>query len=167
MKASRFKARFDVPRYSRVLLETISTPVVVYLFLIGNFVLAGASLGFYAVEVGVNPNVNSIFDAFWWGIATVTTVGFGDIVPVTQGGRAIGFALIATGVLFFVGSSAFLSSTFFARTRADIVGLEAENQEEFNQVIDAVTDLRREIIALRREVRDGRFEGLHVRLPPS
>ena len=36
--------------------------------------------------------------SFWWAVETITTVGYGDIVPVSTGGRLVGAALMLTGV---------------------------------------------------------------------
>ena len=74
-----------------------------------------SSVGIYFFENTVQPeNFKSVFDAMWWSLITITTVGYGDIVPITTGGKVftglitlIGIALIAvpTGLL----SSAFIS----------------------------------------------------------
>lgn len=42
------------------------------------------SLGYYAAERGVNEAVTQPLDALWWGIVTMTTVGYGDVYPVTS-----------------------------------------------------------------------------------
>lgn len=54
-----------------------------------------------AEDVGDGRRVESFFDAMWWSSATITTVGYGDVFPVTTAGRLVGM------VTMFVGISAF------------------------------------------------------------
>jgi voltage-gated potassium channel len=55
----------------------------------------------YVAEIGKNPNIHSLFDAFWWLIVTIATVGYGDIVPNTFLGKIIGVVIIISGVTLF------------------------------------------------------------------
>ena len=41
---------------------------------------------------------NSVGDAIWWSITTVTTVGYGDMFPVTPAGRGVATVLMLTGI---------------------------------------------------------------------
>ena len=59
-------------------------------------ILGGISL--YLVERGSNPEIKSIGDGLWWGLVTITTVGFGDITPSTTVGRFIGGAMMIGGL---------------------------------------------------------------------
>lgn len=68
----------------------------------GNSVLILATLSVYFLEKGINPKMLSYFDSFWWGVSTITTIGYGDIVPVTLEGRVIGIGLMYLGTLLFV-----------------------------------------------------------------
>lgn len=58
--------------------------------------LGGLSL--FLVERQWNPNINTVGDSLWWGLVTITTVGFGDITPVTTLGRFIGGAMMVGGM---------------------------------------------------------------------
>lgn len=51
----------------------------------------------------LNPQspIQNYFDALWWTVSTVTTVGYGDIVPITVPGKIIGMILQLTGALMF------------------------------------------------------------------
>jgi len=60
--------------------------------------VAGSALAFHYYEHGTNPNVHSLWDSFWWAIVTVTTVGYGDIYPVTTPGRIVAILLMFIGI---------------------------------------------------------------------
>jgi len=54
---------------------------------------------FYFVENPINPGVHNFGDAFYFTVVAVSTVGFGDIVPVTQAGRLVTVAMIISGII--------------------------------------------------------------------
>jgi voltage-gated potassium channel len=57
-----------------------------------------SSIGIYYFENEAQPEVfASIFDAMWWSVATLTTVGYGDVYPITNGGK------IFASVIVFIG----------------------------------------------------------------
>lgn len=58
----------------------------------------GAVLGYLFESPNPDSNINNIGDAFWWAIATVTTVGYGDVYPVTAEGRIVGSILMIVGI---------------------------------------------------------------------
>ena len=60
-------------------------------------VVVVGSLVAYHAEHPANPGFATIGDAFWWGIVTLTTVGYGDIVPKTATGRWAGVVITFTG----------------------------------------------------------------------
>lgn len=55
-------------------------------------------LSIYLIEVEHNPAIDTIGDGIWWGLVTITTVGFGDIAPVTVMGRFVGGFLMIMGM---------------------------------------------------------------------
>lgn len=80
----------------------------------GMLVLASSTL-MYVVERSAQPEAfSSIPDALWWGIVTLTTVGYGDVVPVTPLGRFLGAVTTFGGVAFFALPSSILAAGFFA-----------------------------------------------------
>lgn len=60
-------------------------------------ILSG-SLGFFYAEQGRNPNLHSYKDSLWWAMVTVTTIGYGDIYPVTTAGRVVAVGLMVIGI---------------------------------------------------------------------
>jgi len=63
----------------------------------GSVMIAGAVVAYYA-EHPVNPEFATFGDALWWAVVTLTTVGYGDIVPVTTTGRVAAVMIMLTGV---------------------------------------------------------------------
>ena len=62
------------------------------------FVAAGL---IYRIEQQANPeHFGTFFDAFYFSVVTLTTVGFGDMVPRTEAGRAVTILMIAAGIIF-------------------------------------------------------------------
>lgn len=80
----------------------------------------------YQAEHGVNKLMSSPFDALWWGVTTLTTVGYGDTYPVTQDGRLGAMVLMLLGIGLFSAITATITSYFIsqetpARDRGDRV----------------------------------------------
>jgi voltage-gated potassium channel len=75
--------------------------MLISMLMIFCLVLFYASLIFYSVEKGINPNVHNFFDAVWWAFISVTSVGYGDIYPVTTTGRIVAILLIIFGMSIF------------------------------------------------------------------
>ena len=81
-----------------------------FIFLIATiFLLYVSSVGIYYFENEAQPDqFKSVFHSMWWAVATLTTVGYGDVYPITLGGKLfttfivfIGMGLVAvpTGLL--------------------------------------------------------------------
>jgi len=79
---------YDILKKNKVL--DISTIVVITVFC--------GSLGFFYVEQGINPNMKSYGDSLWWALVTVTTIGYGDIFPVTSAGRVVASMMMLVGI---------------------------------------------------------------------
>jgi voltage-gated potassium channel len=86
---------FHFYRSSRVLrlLRDMSREIwfemmVIFILSIQCILIAGVL--FYALENGANTHVQNIFDGIWWSVVTLTTIGYGDVYPITFGGRILG-----------------------------------------------------------------------------
>ena len=73
--------------------------------------MLGSLIAFYA-ERPTNPEFANFGDSLWWGIVTLTTVGYGDIVPKTATGRWAGVMIMLTGIAVLGLLSGSLASFF-------------------------------------------------------
>lgn len=71
-----------------------------------------------AEDVGVNGRLHSFFDGLWWSSTTITTVGYGDVYPVTAAGRIVGAFTMLVGISTFAVVTA-KAAEFLVRTRED------------------------------------------------
>jgi voltage-gated potassium channel len=96
-------------------------------------VLLVSCLVAYHAEHPVNSEFATFGDALWWGIVTLTTVGYGDIVPKTTAGRWAGVAIMLTGVAV-LGLLAGSLASFFRLQPTTAAG-----QDTSNEVTDEIT----------------------------
>lgn len=88
----------------RALLGALLVMLVLLLF---------ASTGIYFLERGAQPNgFSSIPASAWWALSTLTTVGYGDLVPVTPWGKVLGGVIMVLGVCMFALPVAIIATGF-------------------------------------------------------
>lgn len=89
----------EIKKLARVFLD----PTFIFLTVAGNGMLIVATVAVYYLEKGTaNAQIKTYFDSLWWGISTITTVAYGDILPQTLAGRIIGIILMYTGTVLFI-----------------------------------------------------------------
>ncbi|AXV36940.1 MAG: hypothetical protein CIT01_01315 [Methanobacterium sp. BRmetb2] len=77
------------------------------------------STGFLLAEKDVNPEVKSYEDSAWYTVTTMTTTGYGDIVPITLLGRILGVIMMITGVAFTGYATASVASALIHKFREE------------------------------------------------
>ena len=89
------------------------TLFLVFAFLL--LILEGGGLLVLYFEAGAKgANIETGGQALWWGVVTVTTVGYGDYYPVTPGGEVVATIMIFAGVALISIFTAWVASTFLA-----------------------------------------------------
>ena len=88
------------PLFKLIFKNPARSALSIYLFF--TFVIFSyCSLGLYNFEYGVNDAIHNFGDIIWMSFTTLTTVGYGDMYPVTTGGRIMAGVLVITGMGLF------------------------------------------------------------------
>lgn len=115
----RFSRYFKALRVIQAVIEEKKEELILSFSFILFLLLITSSLVFY-VENPVQPDAfTSIPDALWWGVNAMTTVGYGDIYPITPVGKLLGGFLAVAGVAFFALPTGILASGFAEQIRSE------------------------------------------------
>ena len=97
------------------------------------------------IEWAVDPGIGTLRDSLWWAIVTVTTVGYGDVVPTSSGGRLVAAVLMLAGVSAIPITTSLVVSVFISRLQRQQQEQDADERKEL------VTRLERIEALLKRE----------------
>ncbi len=125
-------------RLNRIIVSGRIIPYLVALML----VIMGT--GALAVEV-LSPNsFESLGDALWWSATTVTTIGYGDVVPATSGGRVIAVFVMFISVATVSFAMAVVTATFVGYHQRRL----RREPEHHQEILDALDRIERRLDAL-------------------
>jgi len=97
---NRFTIAFKMIKEELIMFSVVSL-ILIYL----------SAVGIYYFENDVQPDsFSSIFSSLWWSVVTLTTVGYGDAVPITIGGRIFTFLILMIGLGIIAIPSGMISS---------------------------------------------------------
>lgn len=97
------------------------------------------------IMAAVDPAIKSPLDGIWWAWVTVTTVGYGDIVPVSTMGRIFAGFLILLGVALFSLLTASFSTFFLSQSEDKLTAQELENSKMLEYLQQQVLSLEAKI----------------------
>jgi len=110
-------------------------------------VLLGATIiGGVLIRLSDPDEFSSVWLGLWWSVQTVTTVGYGDVVPHSLLGRLVGMSVMIVGIAFITVSTAAIASAFVEAGRRQRAVADDPQGAELRL-------LRAEIESLRAEVR--------------
>jgi voltage-gated potassium channel len=83
------------------------------IFVVFFIVLIGAATATHLLEQASQPDkFGTLPDALWWAVVTLTTTGYGDVVPMTAGGKMIGALVMVSGIAVLALMTGVLASSF-------------------------------------------------------
>jgi voltage-gated potassium channel len=89
-------------------------------FLIAGIWLVAVVVFGILVRIVDSETFDSVWLAFWWALQTVTTVGYGDVVPGDTSGKVMGAVLMLVGLSFITVITATITSVFVARRQREL-----------------------------------------------
>ena len=125
---------------------------LLYLLLIAATVIViGSIVIFYVESSHPDSQINSMLDAVWWTVATVTTVGYGDIVPVTDVGKVVAIFFMFFGIGTLGVFLSVLGTRFYKRK------FEKEEKEISHAqklILDRIDDLEKNQEKLQKDLKN-------------
>ncbi|HML04635.1 MAG TPA: ion channel [Methanobacterium sp.] len=113
-------------------------------------IIIGSAAVFY-IERGVNPNLQTLGDGFWYMIQTITTVGYGDVVPITNAGRIIGLIAMFTAIAFSSLLTATTTSALIEKFRKERQVVKEQNKETIGSLFHKLDDMENKINEIQSE----------------
>jgi voltage-gated potassium channel len=89
--------------------------VIIYIL----FSIIFGTVGVMVFEKGAGSGFETLGDALWWCIVTLTTVGYGDLYPQTTGGKLVAGVLMFIGLSFYALMTGFLSTVLIERAKRE------------------------------------------------
>lgn len=149
LRLVRFLRLAKLARYShsvglliRVVRRQKETLIVTMLFII--ILIVFASCLMWQVENEVQPDkFSSIPDTMWWAVATVTTVGYGDVVPVTPLGKFLGAFIAMLGVGMVAVPAGIMVSGFIDESKEQEERCDLQSTDAFERKLEFLERLCR------------------------
>lgn len=121
---------------------------ILYIVVFSTMAVVLGAIAEYLVESPYpDAKIKNIGDAFWWAIVTVTTVGYGDVYPVSPGGKIVASMLMIVGIailgVLISTLGAGLIESRFKRTKIEL-SLTDETKMLIKNKIDKIGDLNQE-----------------------
>ena len=121
--------------------------------ILGVLIICIISFGyvFYLTE----PQIKTIEDGIWWALVTITTVGYGDITPLTTLGRLVAGTLMFVGLGLIATVTAIVSAKFIANyvdhhTNDDVL----EKLEELEDEIEKIEEIESNVVGKLKELEE-------------
>ena len=125
---------------------------IIYLLIVYAVIVFFGSVMIFSIESGhPDSEINSMLDAVWWTVSTVTTVGYGDIELVTDFGKIMAIVYMFFGITFLSIFVAVFGTRVYKR-RFEI----EDNKFSYaqKQILQKIKDLEKNQINLEKNIKD-------------
>lgn len=119
----------------------LSLDGIKYAGLIAGLTVVVGGAAFASIE-SHEGHVLTTWDGIWWAVTTVTTVGYGDIAPETDGGRIIAMMIMFVGIGFVALLTAFVADRFISEQKT------TESKED--EILDELRKINERLDSLER-----------------
>jgi len=126
-------------------------PLFYLLFAAAGIVTVGSFVIFSVESQHPDSQINSMLDAVWWTVDTATTVGYGDIVPVTNTGKIIAIFFMFFGISVLALFLSVLGTQFYKR-RFEKEETEISHAQKL--ILDRMNDLEKNQKELQKDLKD-------------
>ncbi len=125
---------------------------LIYLLFVAAGIIVIGSFVIYSVESDhPDSQINSMLDAVWWTVSTSTTVGYGDIVPVTETGKIVAIFYMFFGIGVLAIFLSVLGTTFY-KNRFEKEEKKISHAQRL--ILDRLNDLEKNQEKLQKDLRD-------------
>jgi len=122
-----------------------------FLILVAIIIFAG-TIAIFSIESGhPDSQIDSMLDAAWWTVATVTTVGYGDIVPVTDAGRIMAILYMFFGISFLAIFLSVLGTRFY-KNRFEVDSKDISHAQSL--ILKKMDDLEKNQEKIQKELKE-------------
>jgi voltage-gated potassium channel len=126
-------------------------PLVYLLFAAAGTIIIGSFLIFSVESQEPDSQINSMLDAVWWTVATVTTVGYGDVVPVSETGKIVAIFYMFFGIGVLAISISVLGTQFYKR-RFEKEETDISHTQKL--ILERMDELEKNQMDLQKDLRD-------------
>jgi voltage-gated potassium channel len=153
LQAARFLRLLRLLRLlslARVARSTFSITGVRFVSLLAFLTILSGGAAFAEIEH------KTAWQGVYWAVTTMTTVGYGDLAPSTDGAKVIAIAVMLVGVSFVAVITGAIAQRFLAADIAEVELEEGEVEQEVQQIARDIRDLSDRMARLEQRVRGGR-----------
>ena len=120
---------------------------IIHVFIAAGLIIFVGTFLMYSVESNEpNSEIKTLLDALWWCVATVTTVGYGDVVPVSNTGRIVALFYMFFGISMIAILMSVITNTFYKRKFE-----KQENEQKEQEVTYLKNELLRRLADLEEK----------------